>query len=131
MGWTLVPGGGVEPPRPEGRRILSPLRLPVPPSRLFVEVIDFTAYFTLYSFVIQNNECATVQENVKVFGDLHRSLSFAHEVLFRPSLAEIPLGQVPRGHPRNILPPIALTAPCLIGKLRGESHTSRRLVFRF
>src|SRR5581483_922327 len=34
MGWDLVPGGGVEPPRPEGRRILSPLRLPVPPSRL-------------------------------------------------------------------------------------------------
>src|SRR6202008_3376302 len=30
---VLVPGGGVEPPRPEGRRILSPLRLPVPPSR--------------------------------------------------------------------------------------------------
>ena len=29
----LVPGGGVEPPRPCGRRILSPLRLPVPPSR--------------------------------------------------------------------------------------------------
>ena len=28
-----MPGGGVEPPRPEGRRILSPLRLPVPPSR--------------------------------------------------------------------------------------------------
>ena len=35
-----MPGGGVEPPRPEGRRILSPLRLPVPPSRLFVEVPD-------------------------------------------------------------------------------------------
>ena len=33
-GLGLVPGGGVEPPRPEGRRILSPLRLPVPPSRL-------------------------------------------------------------------------------------------------
>jgi hypothetical protein len=32
--FVLVPGGGVEPPRPEGRRILSPLRLPVPPSRL-------------------------------------------------------------------------------------------------
>src|SRR5215813_11517947 len=30
---VMVPGGGVEPPRPEGRRILSPLRLPVPPSR--------------------------------------------------------------------------------------------------
>jgi hypothetical protein len=31
---SMVPGGGVEPPRPCGRRILSPLRLPVPPSRL-------------------------------------------------------------------------------------------------
>ena len=30
---NLVPGGGVEPPRSEDRRILSPLRLPVPPSR--------------------------------------------------------------------------------------------------
>ena len=29
----MVPGGGVEPPRPCDRRILSPLRLPVPPSR--------------------------------------------------------------------------------------------------
>jgi hypothetical protein len=29
-----VPGGGVEPPRGCPRRILSPLRLPVPPSRL-------------------------------------------------------------------------------------------------
>ncbi len=33
-GKPLVPGGGVEPPRAEARRILSPLRLPVPPSRL-------------------------------------------------------------------------------------------------
>jgi hypothetical protein len=32
--WGLVPGGGIEPPRAEARRILSPLRLPVPPSRL-------------------------------------------------------------------------------------------------
>ena len=31
---TMVPGGGIEPPRAEARRILSPLRLPVPPSRL-------------------------------------------------------------------------------------------------
>ena len=37
MGWTVVPGGGVEPPRAEARRILSPLRLPVPPSRLVAE----------------------------------------------------------------------------------------------
>jgi hypothetical protein len=35
--WGLVPGGGVEPPRPEGRRILSPLRLPVPPSRRLLQ----------------------------------------------------------------------------------------------
>ena len=28
-----MPGGGIEPPRAEARRILSPLRLPVPPSR--------------------------------------------------------------------------------------------------
>ena len=33
-GLFMVPGGGVEPPRAEARRILSPLRLPVPPSRL-------------------------------------------------------------------------------------------------
>jgi hypothetical protein len=28
----LVPGGGLEPPRPCGLRILSPLRLPISPS---------------------------------------------------------------------------------------------------
>jgi hypothetical protein len=39
----LVPGGGVEPPRPEGRRILSPLRLPVPPSRLYLQVPEIKA----------------------------------------------------------------------------------------
>src|ERR1700722_4172577 len=33
----LVPGGGIEPPRAEARRILSPLRLPVPPSRRLKE----------------------------------------------------------------------------------------------
>jgi hypothetical protein len=41
--WWLVPGGGVEPPRAEARRILSPLRLPVPPSRLGWDVIDRVA----------------------------------------------------------------------------------------
>src|ERR1700729_4119638 len=70
----LVPGGGVEPPRPEGRRILSPLRLPVPPSRRFVEMLDFTAYFTPYVFFIRSSECETVQVNVKVFMGFHRSL---------------------------------------------------------
>jgi hypothetical protein len=41
--FRLVPGGGVEPPRPEGRRILSPLRLPVPPSRRGWEVVEVKA----------------------------------------------------------------------------------------
>jgi hypothetical protein len=45
---VLVPGGGVEPPRTEVRRILSPLRLPVPPSRLYFQVTDFKAYISLY-----------------------------------------------------------------------------------
>src|SRR5512147_1970579 len=30
--FRLVPAGGLEPPLPFGKRILSPLRLPVPPS---------------------------------------------------------------------------------------------------
>src|SRR6266567_3619834 len=106
--WGLVPGGGVEPPRPEGRRILSPLRLPVPPSRRFVEAIDFTLYILLCSFVTHGNECETVQESVKVFGDLHRSLSFAREAQQPFLLAKMPLGQVIRGHPSEILSPIAL-----------------------
>jgi len=29
----LVPGGGIEPPRCRQRGILSPVRLPIPPSR--------------------------------------------------------------------------------------------------
>ena len=77
----MVPGGGVEPPRPEGRRILSPLRLPVPPSRHFVEVLDFSAYFTFFVFFILDNDCETVQVNVKVFMDFHRFLSHAQRVL--------------------------------------------------
>src|ERR1700722_6844444 len=40
----LVPGGGVEPPRGCPRRILSPLRLPVPPSRLSSRFLSFKAY---------------------------------------------------------------------------------------
>jgi hypothetical protein len=44
--FVVVPGGGVEPPRPEGRRILSPLRLPVPPSRLFEESNRYDDYAT-------------------------------------------------------------------------------------
>src|SRR3984893_2575530 len=56
----LVPGGGVEPPRAEARRSLSPLRLPVPPSRLFVEVLDSTANCAFYFVAIPNDKCETV-----------------------------------------------------------------------
>jgi len=31
-----------------------------------VEVPDFTAYFTFYVFVVQDNDCETVQVNVEV-----------------------------------------------------------------
>jgi hypothetical protein len=68
----VVPGGGVEPPRTEVRRILSPLRLPVPPSRHFVEVIDFK-YSSLFLFFLPpNNKCKTVQP---LFEDLHSPTS--------------------------------------------------------
>lgn len=40
----LVPGKGLEPPWPEGRRILSPLRLPVPPSRPRFKLTQTAAY---------------------------------------------------------------------------------------
>jgi hypothetical protein len=40
--------------------LLSPLRLPVPPSRLFVEVLDSTANFAFYFVAIPNDKCETV-----------------------------------------------------------------------
>jgi hypothetical protein len=40
------------------RRILSPLRLPVPPSRHLVEVLDFV--YDCVPFSSKNDECATV-----------------------------------------------------------------------
>src|ERR1700761_569792 len=44
----MVPGGGVDPPRGCPRRILSPLRLPVPPSRLgFHAFADVASSFRL------------------------------------------------------------------------------------
>jgi|SRR5579872_1211256 len=67
--------------------LLSPLRLPVPPSRRYLEVPDSTAYFTFSIFFIQDSECETVQVNVKVIMDFHRSLSLAHESLFGSSRA--------------------------------------------
>ena len=38
---NLVPGEGIEPSHPYGRRILSPVRIPVPPSRLCFVLKDF------------------------------------------------------------------------------------------
>ena len=59
-GFRMVPGTGIEPARAEARRILSPLRLPVPPSRHFVGVIDFTACSLFLFFLLPNNKCETV-----------------------------------------------------------------------
>ncbi|MGA8437829.1 MAG: hypothetical protein WB762_21110 [Candidatus Sulfotelmatobacter sp.] len=46
--------------RTSASAILSPLRLPVPPSRLYLQVPDFTTCLWLCSLFIQNDECATV-----------------------------------------------------------------------
>jgi hypothetical protein len=48
---SMVPGGGVEPPRAEARRILSPLRLPVPPSR--PTFVCFSSLVYAVGFVIR------------------------------------------------------------------------------
>lgn len=45
IGLVLVPGGGLEPPRPCDRWILSPLRLPIPPSRQELKQIAQPACF--------------------------------------------------------------------------------------
>jgi len=58
-----------------------------------LEVLDFTAYFTLYVFVVQDKDCETVQVNVEVFRDFHSSLSRAHEVLCGSSRATMSPGQ--------------------------------------
>jgi hypothetical protein len=79
----LVPGGGVEPPRPEGRRILSPLRLPVPPSRLFVEVLDSTANFAFYFVTIPNDKCETGVRKCVGFRRFPQLLVPARETLYR------------------------------------------------
>jgi hypothetical protein len=57
-----------------------------------LQVLDLTTYFWLCSFFIQNDECETVQETVKVFDDFHRFLPLAHEMLFGASWAKTPLG---------------------------------------
>jgi hypothetical protein len=59
-----------------------------------VEVLDYTAYITLFVFVVHDSECETVQVNVKVFMGFHRSLSLAHEVLCGSSSGDdVPLAK--------------------------------------
>ena len=57
----MVPGGGVEPPRGCPRRILSPLRLPVPPSRLFQSLAHnvFQSGISHFSHQIHTGESST------------------------------------------------------------------------
>jgi len=106
-----------------------------------VEVLDYNMYILLCSLVTQKNECETVQESVKVFVDLHRSPSFAREALCSPSLARMPLGQVLRRQPYEILSPIALRinvglafrsecSPKALGRLSANLSDSRRPLLR-
>jgi hypothetical protein len=56
----MVPGTGIEPARAEARRILSPLRLPVPPSRHFVEVLESRAFYLGFHIGSERSKCETV-----------------------------------------------------------------------
>ncbi len=44
---TNVPGGGIEPPQPNGYWFLRPTRLPVPPSRLELQTIKKSLYILI------------------------------------------------------------------------------------
>jgi len=73
-----------------------------------LEVLDFTPIYVYILFLSKTSECETVQENVKVFADFHKSSSLAHRVFAALLRLRCPLGQVLSGHPYEILPPIAL-----------------------
>ena len=58
---VLVPGGGIEPPQAFwALRILSPLRLPISPSRLMVQTYKSKEIIGLPTFVVKDEECVTV-----------------------------------------------------------------------
>ena len=61
------------------RRILSPLRLPVPPSRHFVEVLYSKAVSLLVHIGARVNRCETVQQTLEVLDDFHGFGSLALE----------------------------------------------------
>ena len=73
----LVPGGGVEPPRAEARRILSPLRLPVPPSRLMIlcRLYSQRSYFLQWPLAIVKRH----RSSWHIVTKLHRIAAFARK----------------------------------------------------
>src|ERR1700677_2969639 len=87
----LVPGGGVEPPRAEARRILSPLHLPVPPSRLYLQVLILRP---VYGSVPFSSKMTNVQLYKKVCQFPQTSTvhcHFSNEALAADSLPKSPL----------------------------------------
>src|SRR5579872_5457798 len=78
-----------------------------------VEVPDSRGYFAFYIFFVHDSKCETVQVNVKVFTDFHRSLSLAHAAPCGSSRATMSLGQAITRTSVEILPPNAVIAPSL------------------
>jgi hypothetical protein len=79
----MVPGGGVEPPRAEARRILSPLRLPVPPSRLYLQVPDFTTCLRLCPLFIEMTNVQLCKKVCQFFQISTARCHFSREALCR------------------------------------------------
>ena len=59
MGWSWCREGESNPQGTKYRRILSPLRLPVPPSRHFVEVLESKAVL-LFHIGAKRSKCETM-----------------------------------------------------------------------
>jgi hypothetical protein len=69
---VMVPGGGIEPPQAFwALRILSPLRLPISPSRRCLEVIDCTSIIDCHS------HCSLVHEMRKCVSKFVGFLAFS------------------------------------------------------
>src|SRR5579884_2234586 len=75
----MVPGGGIEPPRAEARRILSPLRLPVPPSRL-----EWRIQYRTTELRKPPAGCARRRTHIRAFR--LRTMSAAHVALYASAL---------------------------------------------
>ena len=68
---SLVPGGGIEPPRYHYRRILSPVRLPVPPSRL-CGAICAAKHYCSNPRALNGSIAASIQPDYRVTADLRQ-----------------------------------------------------------